>query len=97
MSAFQVKMFQVENLNDFLQHREALEGQKKITARTKFYRPRLYNLHNTYSLFTYVKKLGLYTHLMFLTSEATLSLDLQKKMSYDYKHLMGNLILTTSP
>ena len=32
MSASQGKMFQGENLNDFLQHRGALEGQKKITS-----------------------------------------------------------------
>ena len=31
-----------------------------------------------------MKKLGLYTHLMFLTSEATLCLDLQKKIIYLY-------------
>jgi hypothetical protein len=49
MCAFQGKMFQGENLNDFLQHRGALEGRKIYfiknlhykftTARTKFYTP----------------------------------------------------------
>ena len=108
MSAFQVKMFQGENLNDFLQHRGALEGQKKITSlkicttNLQLRGPNFTAIDCTIYIIPTLcsptwKSLDFIHTWCFLLLRLPSVWICKNKMSYDYKHLMGNLILTTSP